>query len=490
MSLKNKTMAEANVWSLEITIDAATFKEALQKAYQKNKNRYNVPGFRRGKAPYAMITRYYGKESFYEDALELIYPETVEAAYKEGEIEAVSSPYDVDITTIGEDGVELSLKVAVKPEVALSDYKGISCEKEAGNADEEEINAEIDRMRERNSRIITVERPAEDGDIAVIDFEGFLDGTAFDGGKGEKYELTLGSGQFIPGFEPQIIGHSAGDSFDIDVSFPEEYGAENRAGKAVVFKIFLHELKKKELPELDDEFAKDLGEYETVAQLKEGVKADIEKRKQETADRNFESAVIEALAEKLEAEIPEVMFENKAKDNIQNFSQRLAQQGMKLETYLQYMGMEMEQYEQQMQEQAKGQVRAELALEKVAQLEKLEPAAEEIEAEYQKMAEQYNMELEKIKSLVAEKLVKEDLVRAAAVKFVVDNAKAKKPAAKKAAKKEPEAADDDAEQEKKAVKKPAAKKAAKAADADAVQEKPAKKPAAKKAAPKEESAES
>lgn len=478
MSLQSKTQEEANIWTLEIKIDAATFKEANLKAYQKQKNRINVPGFRRGKAPMPLLLQYYGKDVFYEDALEAVYPKAIEEAYAESGIEPVCSPYDMDVKEIGEDGVLFAVKAAVKPEVELTFYKGLEAEKRDVTVDAEEITREMERLRERNSRITSVERPAQDGDISVIDFEGFVDEVAFPGGKGEQYELTLGSGQFIPGFEEQIIGHSVGDAFDVNVTFPAEYAPE-LAGKDAVFRVKLHEVKHKELPEMDDEFAKDLGEYETVEDLKKGIEEDSRKRKQDEEDKRFENNVMQKLCEQLVAEIPAPMLQTRANDNIEQFAQRLRAQKMDIDTYLGYMGMDRAQYEAQMLDQATQQVKTDLALEKVAALEGLEPAEEEIAAQYEKLAQQYSMEIDKLKEVLSEKLVKEDLQKEAAMKFVVDNAKAVAPQ---------EAAEGETAGEEKPVKKAAAKKPAtkKAKDADAAEEaeatekKPAKKPAAKK----------
>jgi len=501
MSLVNKTQVEPNVWSLEISIDAEVFAKAQQQVYQKNKKRYNVPGFRRGKASFAMIARLYGKEVFYEDALEACYPDAIEAAYAEGDIKAVAPPYDMEVPEMGEDGVKFTVNVAVKPEVQLGGYKGLAAEKAEITVSEADITEEIDRMRERNSRIITAERAAQDGDITEIDFEGFLNGKAFEGGKGEKYELTLGSGQFIPGFEEKIVGRSAGESFDVNVTFPAEYGAEELAGKEVVFKVLLHSVKIKELPEMDDEFAKDLGEYETVDELKKGIQADILARRQSAEDKNFENKLMDLLAEQVAADIPQAMIRHKGQENIRNYANSLAQQGMDLETYLGYMGMDMAQFEEQGLERAESQIKIDLALEKIVEMEGLAPSEEDIAAEYQRLADQYQMEAEKLREIIAEKMVADDLNKAAAVKLVADNAVAEKPAAKKPAAKKPAAkkaaAEAEAAAEEAPAKKPAAKKApakkkaeaAEAADA-AVEEAPAKKPAAKKkpVAKKEETA--
>ena len=307
------------------------------------------------------------------------------------------------------------------------------------------------------------DRAAKEGDIAVIDFEGFVDGVAFEGGKAEKYSLTLGSGSFIPGFEEQVAGHSVGEEFDVNVKFPEEYAPE-LAGKEAVFKIKLHEIKVKELPELDDEFAKDMGEYETVEELKKGVEEDILKRKQESAQRAFEDAVIEALIENVEGEIPECMYDNKAQENVDSFAQRVGQQGIDLDTYLMYMGMDKAMFESQMRERAVGDVKVELAIEKIVELEGIEASEEAIAEEYEKMHEMYQIEVEKLKEIVPEATVAAEIKKQAAFKVVIDSAKAKKPAAKRTTKKK-EAAEGEAApaDEAKAEKKPAKKTTKKAA---------------------------
>ena len=484
MSLKSSNKTDTNVYTLEIEIGAEPFKAAVLKAYNKAKGQIALPGFRKGKAPLNVIERFYGKDVFYEDALEIAFPEAVSEAYKEAGIEPVDSPKDVNVKSIGEDGVLFEMKVTVKPDdIKVKAYKGLEAEKAEVSVTPEEVDARIDAMRERNARTITVEdRAAAKGDIAVIDFEGFVDGKAFEGGKGSGYELELGSGQFIPGFEDQVIGHNAGESFDVNVKFPEEYQAEELAGKDATFKIKLHEVKYKELPELDDDFAKDL-DYDNVDELRKGVEADMLEHRQSDADKEFEAKLMEELVANVEAEIPEVMFDTQKDENINNFAQRLAQQGIDVDTYLSYMGTDKDAFESSMREQAVSQVKLGLALDKIAELEKIEVGAEDIEEEFKKLAEMYNMEVEKIKSLIAEDLLKEDLLKEKVVKFVVDNAKAlkpgKKPAAKKApAKKAAAKKADDAEGEKAPAKKPAAKKpAAKKAD-DAEGE---KKPAAKKA---------
>ncbi len=475
MSLVSANKTETNTYAVEIAIAAEDFRAAIQKAYLDQRKSIVIPGFRKGKAPLMMIEKLYGKEVFFEDALEIVFPEAVQAAYDEAGIIPVDQPRDVDVKTMSkEEGVVMTFNVTVKPEITLKAYKGLTAEKTEAAVTKEEIDHEIEHMLDRSARMVDVDdRAAKDGDITVIDFEGFVDGVAFDGGKAEKYSLTIGSGSFIPGFEEQIIGHSVGEEFDVNVTFPAEYAPE-LASKDAVFKIKLHEIKVKELPELDDEFAKDMGEYETVDELKKGIEEDILKRKSDSAQRAFEDAVINVLCENVEGEIPECMFDNKAQDEINSFAQRVAQQGIDLDTYLMYMGMDKATFESQMRERAVSEVKIDLAVEKIIELEALKASEEAINEEYQKMADMYQLDVEKIKELVPEATVAAELAKQDAIKLVIDSAKSKKPAAKKTA-----------------AKKTATKKAAEGEEEAA----PAKKPAAKKtttkkaAAKKEEAAE-
>ncbi len=462
MSLVSANKTETNVYSVEIAIAAEDFRAAIQQAYLKQRKSIQIPGFRKGKAPLMMIEKLYGQEVFFEDALDIVFPDAVQAAYEEAGIVPVDSPKDFDVKTMSkEEGVVMSFNVTVKPEITLKAYKGLTAEKADVKVTKEEIDHEIEHMLDRGARIVNVDdRAAQSGDITVIDFEGFVDGVAFDGGKAEKYELTIGSGSFIPGFEDQIIGHSIGEEFDVNVTFPAEYAPE-LASKDAVFKIKLHEIKVKELPELDDEFAKDMGEYETVAELKKGIEDDMLKRKQESAQNAFEDAVIEALVENVEGEIPECMYDNKAKENVDSFAQRIGQQGIDLDTYLMYMGMDKAIFESQMRERAVADVKIELAVEKIIELEGLKATDEAIAEEFTKMSEMYNLDVEKIKELVPEATVAAEIARQQAIKLVIDSAKAKKPAAKKTTKKK-EAAEGEAE-EAKPAKKPAAKKTTKKA---------------------------
>lgn len=450
--LKSANKTETNTYTLEVSISGEDFKAAIVKAYNKQKGKISIPGFRKGKVPMQMIERYYGKGVFYEDALDILYPDVVGDAIKESGIDAVSAPYDVDVKEIGENGVEMTMKITVKPEIEVKEYKGLKAEKADAAVSAADVKKELEALQERNSRIITVEdRAVEKDDITVIDFEGFVDGVAFEGGKGENFELTIGSGQFIPGFEDQIIGHNAGDEFDVNVTFPTEYAPE-LAGKDAVFKVKVNEIKVKELPELDDEFAKDVSdEAETLAALKKSIKADLTEKKKAEADKDFESALLEQLAANVEGEIPEVMYDNKVEDEINAFSQRLAGQGMSLDMYMQYTGMNMDGLKASLRDGAEKQVKLMLAVEKIAQLENIEASDEEVEAKFNEMAEMYKMDVEQIKKIVPAEDIKTDVINGKAVQFVVDNAEAvapEKPAkktTKKAAKKTEEKAEEAAE---------------------------------------------
>ena len=452
--LKSANKTETNIYTLEVAVSAEDFKAAILKAYNKQKSKIQLPGFRKGKAPLAMIEKFYGKEVFYEDALDIVYPETVGAAITEAGIEPVAAPHDLDITKMDETGVEMTMKITVKPEITISNYKGIEADKADATVTAEDVKKELASMQERNARIVTVDdRKAKKNDIAVIDFEGFVDGVAFEGGKGENHELTLGSGQFIPGFEDQVIGHKPGDEFDVNVTFPTEYAPE-LAGKDATFKVVLHEIKVKELPALDDEFAKDVNdEVETLAELKKSIKADLTKKKKEEVEKNYESAILEKVVDLVEGEIPEVMYDNRLEDDVKDYENRLSQQGIGLDMYLQYMGMDRDKFKQSMRANAVKQVKLQLAVEKIAELEKIEATDDDADAKIKEIAEMYQMEADQIKKWVKIEDVKKDLIGEKTVDFLVANAKAivaEKP--KKATKK---AASDEEKPAKKATKKTA-----------------------------------
>ncbi len=443
--LKSANKTETNIYTLEVSVSGEDFNKAILQAYNKQKNKIQLPGFRKGKAPLKMIEKFYGEGVFYEDALDIVYPGVVGDAIKEAGIEPVAAPHDLDVTKIGKDGVEMTMKVTVKPEISIENYKGIEADKGDASVCADDVKKELASMQERNARVVTVDdRKAKKNDIAVIDFEGFVDGVAFDGGKGENYELTLGSGQFIPGFEEQIIGHKTGDEFDVNVTFPTEYTPE-LAGKEAVFKVVLHEIKMKELPTLDDDFAKDVDdEVDTLAELKKKIKAELSDKKKEDVEKDFESAVLEKVVDLVEGEIPEVMYDNKLEDDVKDYENRLAQQGIPLDTYLQYMGMDRDKFKESMRDNAVKQVKLQLAVEKIAELEKIEATDEEAEAQLKKMADMYQLDVEQVKKWVNIEDVKKDVVGKKTVDFLVANAKAivaekpKKTTKKAAAKKEEE----------------------------------------------------
>ena len=418
-------------YTLKLSIDGETFSAEVTKVFNKEKGKIQIPGYRKGKVPRNVIEKMYGKGVFYEDALDELFPDVYKAAIEEAGIDVVSAPYDFSADKIDLDGVELTVKVEVKPEFEIKEYKGLVAEKAEVSVSDEDVAHELEHLREHNAREIDVDdRAAAMGDTANIDFEGFKDGVAFDGGKGEGYDLELGSGSFIPGFEEQIVGHNIGEEFDIDVTFPEDYGAEELAGVAVVFHIKLNSLTVKELPELDDDFAKDVSEdAETLDDLKKSITEDLTKRRQENADRAFRNAVITKLADCVECEIPESMIKASIDSQIEQFKYQLANQGLSYEQYLQYIGADENVMRDSMRESAITSVRVDLALEKIAALENIEVADEDVEAEYTKMSEMYAMDIEKIKEIVSADDIKADLVKQKATDFVVENAVAEAPAA-------------------------------------------------------------
>ncbi len=428
MSFKSSEKTGTNEVTVEFSIEADVFAAAGVEAYNKAKKQISLPGFRKGKAPKAFIEKYYGENVFYEDALEIAFPKAYEEAIEAAGIDAVSSPFDVDIKSIGKDGVELSCKVTTKPEITLGEYKGLKAEKAVVAVTAEEVDAEIAKKCEDCARIIDVDdRAVENGDIATIDYEGFNDGVAFDGGKAEDYDLTIGSGQFIPGFEEQIISHNIGDEFDINVTFPEEYHSEELAGKPVVFKIRLKAIKVKELPELDDEFAKDVSEFDTLAELKADIEKKLTESKQTEADNQFESKLLDMIVESVEGEIPACMIDKAVDDMISDMDYRLRMQGLDFKTYTKYLGMDEDAVKEQYKPQAEKDVKLMLAVEKIVELEGIEATEEEIEAHYQKFADGYGYTLEQIKSMIPEKTAKGDITSKKAIALIVDSAKATKP---------------------------------------------------------------
>ena len=493
MSLKSSKNVETNVYELAITVDAEQFEAAVQKAYLKQRKKITVQGFRKGKAPRALIEKVYGQGVFYEDAFDELYPEVVSAAIDEAKLDIVASPYDVNVEKIGKEGVEFTLKVVVKPEVKLGKYKGLKAEKKEVKVTAEDVNAEIERLREQNARTVTVEdRAVKKGDIAVIDFEGFRDGKAFEGGKGENHELEIGSNSFIPGFEDQIKGHKTGDEFEIMVTFPGDYASQELAGQEAMFKIKLHEIKKKELPALDDDFAMDVSEFDTLAELKKDIKATIKKRREENVDIDFTNALLDMVAEGIKAEIPEQMVDRQIDSDIDDFGYRLQMQGLSLDMYLKYTGMDNAALRESFKEKALKEVKLNLALDEIVKKEKIEATEEAVEAEYKKLAETYNMDVDQIKKALPAENITGDIVRATAIDLIKENAVAGKPAAEKPAEKKTAAKEEKPAEKKAPAKKTAAKK--ETAEKKTAEKKPAakktaeKKPAEKKTAEKKPAA--
>ncbi len=427
MDVKVEKTENKNEVKLSFTVEAGKFEEAMNKVYTKTAKYFNIPGFRKGKAPMQLVERQYGSEIFYEDAFNELAPEVYDAAIKENNIEAVSRP-DIDITQM-EKGKDLifTATVQTKPEVSLGKYKGIEIKKIEYNVSDEDVNHELGHMQERNSRLVSVEdRAVETGDTTVIDFEGFVDGVPFDGGKAEGHELEIGSNTFIPGFEDQIIGMKIDEEKDINVKFPDEYFSKDLAGKDAVFKVKLHEIKKKELPELDDEFAKDVSEFDTLEELKNSIKEKIETENKSKEKYETEEEAIKTVCENTQIDIPNGMIETEIDNMVKDIEGRLSYQGLKLEQYLQMIGKTETELRKEFEEQAERSVKSRLVLEAVVEAEKLEASEEELTEKIKEMAKQYNkeekelLENEQLKSYIAESMKTEK-----AIDFIVNNAKIK-----------------------------------------------------------------
>ncbi len=419
-----------------VEIEKAEFENALNKAYAKCKKDIMIPGFRKGKAPRKVVESMYGAKVFYEDAVNEIFPEIYEQAIVGQQLKAVGQPSVADMDTDENGNVVLTISTELYPEVTLGDYKGIEVPKTAVSVAKSEVDAEVGRMAERSARIETVERPAQKDDTVVLDFEGFVDGKPFEGGKAENYSLKLGSGSFIPGFEDQLIGVSAGEEKDVNVTFPQEYTPE-LAGKEAVFKCKIHEVKQTILPELDDEFAKDVSEFDTLAALRKDIKAKMTKTRQEAADREFENAAVEQAGKNMTCNIPACMIDEQVDRHMEQFAQQLQMQGMKLADYAKMMGGDLRKLRESMRPMAETTVRSNILLSQIVDQEKIEVAESEIEDELKKLADQYKMELDKVKELVDTAAVKADLAAKKAVRLIVDNAVAieEKKTAKKTARK-------------------------------------------------------
>lgn len=423
MSLKATNNVETNKYELEIEISAEDFEAAIEKAYLKARKNIAMPGFRKGKAPRKLIEKEYGEQVFFEDAVNLLYAPVVNGAVEESGLELVTRP-EVEVTEISkENGVKLKATCITKPEVEVKDYKGIEVEKVVNPVTDEDINKQLDALREKNVTVETVDdRAAENGDDVVIDFEGFKDDVAFEGGKAEDFTLSLGSGQFIPGFEDQIVGHNAGEDFDINVTFPDEYQVKELAGAPAVFKIKLKSISKKVMPELDDDMVKDSTEFDTVDEYKADVKKKLEEANEKHADSEVEAKIFDNVIENMTAEIPQVMFDNRVNEMIGELEQRLAPQGISLDLYMQYTGQTIDTVKKAYAEQAEKQVKLRLALEKIAKLENIEVTEDELKAEFDKLAEAYKLDVDQIKQFIHDDDLKKDIAVGKAVDLIKDAA--------------------------------------------------------------------
>ena len=437
MKCKVEKTQNANEVKLKIEIEAEKFNEAIKKVYFQSAKYFNIPGFRKGKAPQNIVEKYYGKEIFYEDAFNELVPDEYEKALEENKIEAVSKP-QIDIITM-EKGQDLvfTATVQTKPEVELGKYKGIEIPKIEYNVKAEDIDNEIKQMQEKNARLVSVETPVENGNIAVIDFEGFVDGVAFEGGKAENHELEIGSGSFIPGFEDQVVGMKVDEEKDIKVKFPEEYFSKDLAGKDATFKVKVHEIKKKELPELDDEFAKDVSEFDTIKELKDSIKEKLEKQNADREKYEKQDAVLKVVCDELKADIPSGMIEMEVDNMVKDMEQRMSYQGLKLEQYLQMLNKTEEEFRKEYEPQAIEAIKSRLALEAIIKAEKIEATEDEVKAKIEEMAKNYGKKPEELlENENIKNYIKQGIENEKAIDLLVENSKVKKAAAKKTTKTE------------------------------------------------------
>lgn len=423
MSLKSSNKVDTNRYQLEVAVDAETFEKAVDQAYHKQNKKIMIPGFRKGKAPRKFVEKYYGDQVFYEDAINAVYPQAMDEAVKEANLVMIEDKVDFDLVSADKDGLVFKATITTKPEVKIEGYQGVTAWKKPVEVTDKDVDDEIARVQERNSRMVTVEdREAQNGDITVIDFDGYVDGKQFEGGKAENYSLSLGSGQFIPGFEDQVVGHKTGDEFDVNVKFPEDYQAKELAGKEAVFKIKLHEIKKKELPAVDDDFVKDVSEFNTLDEYKADTRKKISDAKEEAAEDSVDNQIIDKLVGLVQAEIPEAMYENRINEDMRDFSYRLQSQGMNIETYMKYTGLDQDAVRKQFRPQAERQVKLRLALEKIAELEAVKVSDEDVEGEYKKIADGYKVEVEKVKKIIAQADIEKDLAVEKAFDLVKEKA--------------------------------------------------------------------
>ncbi|MBR4941766.1 MAG: trigger factor [Clostridia bacterium] len=427
MILKNSENTAVNQTTLTINVEKAEFEAAIEKSYRKNAGKFRIQGFRPGKAPRKIIERMYGPAAFYEDAVNMAFPDAYKAAIEEAGITPVDQA-EVELVDISEDGFTFTAKVITKPVATVGEYKGISAEYELLPVTEDDIDRELKVRLNRQTQVETVERAAENGDTVVLDFEGFVDGVAFDGGKGEKHELKLGSGQFIPGFEDQLVGLSAGEAKDVIVTFPEDYGAADLAGKEATFKCLVHEVKESVVPELDDEFAKDVSEFDTLDELKNDIKGKLEKAKENNANAEFENRLIDALIDITEVEIPQCMVEQQIDRLVEDFDYRFRAQGATIDTYLKMTGSSMEEFRANFADRALRQVKTTLALEAVVKAEGIQVSDEEIEAEYAKITASAGIDAEQVRAYMPVEAVKEDIAKEKAINVIKENAVKTEPA--------------------------------------------------------------
>ena len=422
MNLKSCTNVATNRYQLEIEVDAQAFEDALNRAYLKDKKNISLPGFRKGKAPRAFIEKYYGEKVFYEDAINDVYPVALEEAVAEAKLDMIEDKIDFEIVEAGKDGLTFKATITTKPEVNITDYKGLKITPKSTEVTEEDVDDKIKELLDRHSRMVTIDRPAENDDIVVMDFEGFVDGVPFEGGKAENYSLTLGTKMFIPGFEDQLVGRVAGDDVDVNVTFPEEYHAQALAGQPALFKVHIHEVKGKEFPEFDDEFVKDISEFNTVEEFRGDLKSKLETVKKDEVAEDIDSQLMVQINDLLEGEIPEAMYERQIDDEIRAFNYRLQSQGLKFDTYMQLTGQNAQTLRQGFRQQAENQVKIRLALEKIGQLENLTATDEEIEAEFENLAKLYKQDVDKVKAIISREGQAKDIVARKAMNLVRDNA--------------------------------------------------------------------
>lgn len=424
MSLVSSNQVETNRTELTVEVKGEKFQKAVDAAVAKNMKKITIPGFRKGKAPRAMVEKMYGKGMFYEDAMNALYPEAYSEAVDAAGIKPVDSA-DVEVLEVNDEGFTFKATVTTKPVPELGEYKGLSAVKAAVEVTDEQIEHQFAHLRDQYARVIEVtDRAAKLGDIADINFEGFVDGVAFEGGKGENHPLTLGSGSFIPGFEDQVVGHSVGEEFDVNVTFPEEYGEKSLAGKASVFKVKINGIKERQLPEVDDEFAKDVSEFDTLEEFKKDMKAKMIASAEEKAAADFENKLLEQVVANMKVDVPDCMIESRVRELMQDFAMRMSQQGLSLKDFLQYSGQTEEQFKETFRPQAESQVKTRLAMEAIAEAEKIVPTEEEIEEEYKKLSEQYHTELEKLRGIISAAEISEDVACRKALEIVRESASA------------------------------------------------------------------